>query len=226
MPQNPSDDKSTLVQVLAWCRQATSHYLIQCWPIFMSPYGVTRPQWVNSWAPGDIKWILTDWGRGKWTPFGRQHFQVHFLEWKCLCIKISLKFVPKRQINNIPALVQIMAWHRPDDKPLSELMMVSLPKLICVTRPQWVNQHQFRKWLVASQHQAEPMLSGHQQYMVTFSNGQFHRSFSRQHLQKCVWNYKSYITVPDTNGLIRNPNSPSIQITIKALVKVAPNLKT
>ena len=30
-------------------------------------------------------------------------------------IKISLKFVPKGPINNIPALVQIMAWHRPGD---------------------------------------------------------------------------------------------------------------
>ena len=42
-----SDDKSTLVQVLAWCRQATSHYLNQCWPRSLPPYGVTRPQWVN-----------------------------------------------------------------------------------------------------------------------------------------------------------------------------------
>ena len=40
-------DNSTLVQVMAWCRQATSHYLSQCWPRSMSPYGVTRPQWVN-----------------------------------------------------------------------------------------------------------------------------------------------------------------------------------
>ena len=42
-------------------------------------------------------------------------------------IKISLKFVHKGRINNIPALVQIMAWRRPGDKPLSEPMMVSLP---------------------------------------------------------------------------------------------------
>ena len=42
-----TDDKSTLVQVMAWCRQATSHYLSQCWPRSLSPYGVTRPQWVN-----------------------------------------------------------------------------------------------------------------------------------------------------------------------------------
>ena len=41
-------------------------------------------------------------------------------------IKISLKFVPWGLINNIPALIQIMAWRRPGDKPLSEPMMVSL----------------------------------------------------------------------------------------------------
>ena len=44
----PIDDQSTLVQGMAWCRQATSHYLSQCWPISVSPYGVTRPQWVKS----------------------------------------------------------------------------------------------------------------------------------------------------------------------------------
>ena len=52
--------------------------------------------------------------------------------------KIPLMFVPKGPINNIPALVQIMAWRRPGDKPLSEPMMVSLLSHICVTRPQWV----------------------------------------------------------------------------------------
>ena len=46
-PLDLTDDKSTLVQVMAWCRQATSHYLSQRWPRFMSSYGVTRPQWVN-----------------------------------------------------------------------------------------------------------------------------------------------------------------------------------
>ena len=39
-------------------------------------------------------------------------------------IRISLKFVPKVPINNIPALVQIMAWRRPGEKPLSEPMMI------------------------------------------------------------------------------------------------------
>ena len=53
-------------------------------------------------------------------------------------IKISLKFVTRGAINNIPALLQIMAWRREGDKPLSEPMMVSLPTHIYVTRPQWV----------------------------------------------------------------------------------------
>ena len=52
--------------------------------------------------------------------------------------RISLKVVPMVRINNIPALVQIMAWRRPGDKPLSQPMMVSLLTHICVTRPQWV----------------------------------------------------------------------------------------
>ena len=55
-----------------------------------------------------------------------------------ILIRISLKFVPDGPINNIPALVRIMAWRRPGDKPLSEPVMVSLLTHICVTRPQWV----------------------------------------------------------------------------------------
>ena len=47
------DDKSTLVQVMAWCHQATSHYPSQCWTRSVSPYGVTRPQWVKC-NPGDL----------------------------------------------------------------------------------------------------------------------------------------------------------------------------
>ena len=40
-----------------------------------------------------------------------------------ISIKMSLKFIPKGPIDNIPSLVQIMAWRRPGDKPLSEPMM-------------------------------------------------------------------------------------------------------
>ena len=58
-------------------------------------------------------------------------FQTTFI-FKCIflnenllvSIQISLKFVPKGSINNIPALVHVMAWRRPGDKPLSDAMMV------------------------------------------------------------------------------------------------------
>ena len=54
-----TDDKSTLVQVMAWCRQATSHYLNQCWPRSLAPYGVTRPQWINTGqCNGCDHWLL------------------------------------------------------------------------------------------------------------------------------------------------------------------------
>ena len=61
---------------------------------------------------------------------------MHFLE--SISINISLEFVPEGRINNILALVQIMAWRRLGDKSLSEPMMLRLMTHICVTRPQWV----------------------------------------------------------------------------------------
>ena len=78
----------------------------------------------------------------------RRHFadaifrRIFFKENVRVSIKISLKFVPKAKgpINNNPALVQIMAWCRSGDKPLSKPMMVSLLTHICITRPQWVKQ--------------------------------------------------------------------------------------
>ena len=51
-------------------------------------------------------------------------------------IKISRKFIPMVPIINIRAWVQIMAWRRPGNKPLSEPMMISLLTHICVIRPQ------------------------------------------------------------------------------------------
>ena len=92
--------------------------------------GITRPQWVNTLrlrqnchhSPNNIfKWM--------------------FMNENCwFSIKISLKFVPKGPINNIPALVQLMAWCRPGNRPLSETMMVNLLMHIWVSQPQWVKQ--------------------------------------------------------------------------------------
>ena len=60
-----TDDQSTLVQVMAWCRQATSHYLSQCWPRSLSPYGVTRPQCLKCRynVPSSPSPILTQVGK-------------------------------------------------------------------------------------------------------------------------------------------------------------------
>ena len=79
-----------------------------------------------------------------------------------ISIAVSLKFVPRGPINNIPALVQIMAWRCPGDKPLSEPMMVSLPMHICVFRPQWVEitaTPPRGQWV--KQMQSNPILGNH-----------------------------------------------------------------
>ena len=86
---------------------------------------------------------LTHWGRNKMDAISQTTFY-----FKCIFLnehvwipnKISLKIVPKGPINNNAALVQVMAWRRLGDKPLSEPMMLRLPTHICVTRPQWVKE--------------------------------------------------------------------------------------
>ena len=71
--------------------------------------------------------------------FADDIFKIIFVnEIALILIKLSLKFVPKGSMNNITALVQIMVWRRPGDKPLSEPMLVRIPTHICVARPQWV----------------------------------------------------------------------------------------
>ena len=84
-------------------------------------FNTLRPRQNGRHFTDDIfKWILVN--ENVWIP-----------------IKLSMKFVPKGPISNIPALVQITAWRRLGDKPLSEPMVVSWRTHICVTRPQWVN---------------------------------------------------------------------------------------
>ena len=52
--------------------------------------------------------------------------------------QLVYKFHQYSPTSTIPALIWIMGWRRPGDKPLSEPMMVRLPMHVCVTRPQWV----------------------------------------------------------------------------------------
>ena len=82
---------------------------------------------------------LRPWQNG--CHFADSVFKCFFL--KDNWLKISLKFVPKGPINNIPSLFQIMAWRWTGDKPLSEPMMFNLVTHICITRPQWVKGMRF-----------------------------------------------------------------------------------
>ena len=56
-----------------------------------------------------------------------------------ILLMFPLKCVPKVPIDNNSALVQIMTWRQPGDKPLSGPIMVSWRTHIFVTPPQWVN---------------------------------------------------------------------------------------
>ena len=65
--------------------------------------------------------------------------RLFYLSWKITCLERPQNtVVALYRFHCIPALVQIMVWRWPGDKPLSEPMMVSLPTYICVTQPQWV----------------------------------------------------------------------------------------
>ena len=90
----------------------------------------TSMQWVAKQGQNGPMLELTHWGQDKMVAISQMTITN--------AINISLKFVSKGQIYNIPSLVQIMAWRWPGDKPLSEPMMVSLLKHTCITRPQWV----------------------------------------------------------------------------------------
>ena len=117
---------------LQWLNQFFNLHITKLMPIYLS-----LPYWINYSiiCYGQFQ-ILTHWG---WEmPFSRWHFQMSLMKMYEL-YKISPKCILKSPINNVLALVQIMAWCWASDKPLSEPMMVNLLMHICVTWPQWVN---------------------------------------------------------------------------------------
>ena len=82
-----------LVQVMAWSCQATSHYLSQCWPRSLSPYGITRRNELT-YRPEPNCYHFVD------------TFSNAFLEWKL--IQFSLKCVPKSVLDSESALVLVV----------------------------------------------------------------------------------------------------------------------
>ena len=76
---------------MAWC-----HYLSQYWPRSLSPYDLTRPQWV-------MGYITQGFING-------QHFAKYiFMNENHEMIQISLKYVAKDSIDNMSSVL-VMAW--------------------------------------------------------------------------------------------------------------------
>ena len=108
------------------------------WYIHNHVITATVRSWRNLWQKKTIINTLRPRQNGYY--LADSIFRCFFLnENVWISINISLKFVAEVQIKNILALVQIMAWHLPGDKPLSEPMMASLLMHISVPLPQWVN---------------------------------------------------------------------------------------
>ena len=84
-----------------------------------------------TWIPTTTKG-LTHWGRDKMDAISQTTYSSGFSWIKMFEFRLKFQW-------SLFLRVQIMAWRRPGDKPLSEPMMVSLTTHICVTRPQWVN---------------------------------------------------------------------------------------
>ena len=127
-------------------QQVHHHYPNQCWLIISgvlwhSHEGnfTANSQNIYPWYESENDLFNTLRPRQNGDHFADDIFKcIFFNENEWILTKISLKFVLKGQINNIPVLVQIMAWRQPGNKSLSEPMMVRLLMHIYVTRPQWV----------------------------------------------------------------------------------------
>ena len=107
-----TDDQSTLFQVMAWCCQATSHYLSQCWLRSLSQYGVTRPQWVN-WKLGSKFWRNFDKNTTIFIQekcIGKSGLQIssHFVLILPLCAMQYYKY----KVMLAGALTACHLWHR------------------------------------------------------------------------------------------------------------------
>ena len=75
----------------------------------------------------------------KWQPFSRRHFEMHFLEWKCMNFAYDFTEVfPKDLINN-------MRWS--GDKPLSEpMMLIYWRKYVSLGLNELINDSTAFKW--------------------------------------------------------------------------------
>ena len=120
MPQNALDEKSTLAQIMDWCHQATSHYLSQCWPSSMSPYGVTIQRWLNPyWTEFILKKENFTWSFStlRWTRYTKQGLLKHTL--------------------SAPGL--LMTWWHKDMKASAAMILPNYPRIYPELAPLGLN---------------------------------------------------------------------------------------
>ena len=90
-------------QVMACCLTAPSHNLGQCWSRCMSPYVITRPQWVK------VEISITQWKRTQsfeWFIANRME-----LQWVCNVNLLSSLWLSRTTLHlgSFSSLVQVMA---------------------------------------------------------------------------------------------------------------------
>ena len=151
---DPTDNKLTLVPVMAWGHEAitSSHNPVLCGKMasldhneltllmLEEEYSSLFGQYHACWSSAS----LTHWGRDKMAAVSQTTLSNAFSWMKMLEFELRFHWslflrVQLQQCSNIPALVQIMAWRRLGDKPLYEPMLACSPTHICVSRPQWVH---------------------------------------------------------------------------------------
>ena len=116
---------------------SSSSHRMQCFwmTFFICMYNLCSLTWDTSVLYHSQRSLNTLRSRQTGRHFADDIFKRIFLNeniW--ILIKISLKFVPKGPINNILALLQIMAWRLPGAKPLSEPLMVKFTDT-CMRHP-------------------------------------------------------------------------------------------
>ena len=91
MAENLTNNLSKLVQVMAWCHQIASHYLINCWPRSLLPCGVTGPQWalhMGTWTK-TVEFLHASWfSNAFWISMNGYH---------CILIWISYRYILRVQ---------------------------------------------------------------------------------------------------------------------------------
>ena len=95
---------------------------------------LTSPH-LNKWGQMNAFWVvvyLSHWDRDNLTTISQTIFSNAFC-W--MIIQISLKFIPKGPIDNMPALIQILAWRRMATSHYLNQWWPSLLTHVCVTRP-------------------------------------------------------------------------------------------